>query len=122
TRAHMGKAETPATREASAERFPMMTATAALRGAQAGSPTMRIVYTVRVDGRPVMLSVSCEPAALTSGTPVMFPEEGPHAGKGVVERMAVVGQRITHAEETVTARPALAAEAERLDLRPGEIV
>lgn len=69
-----------------------------------------------------MLSVSWEPAALTSGTAVMFPEEGPHAGKGVVERMAVIGQQITHAEETVTARPALAAEAERLDIRPGGIV
>jgi GntR family transcriptional regulator len=52
----------------------------------------------------------------------MFPEEGPHAGKGVVERMAVIGQQITHAEETVTARPALASEAERLDMRPGGIV
>jgi hypothetical protein len=63
-----------------------------------------------------------EPAALTSGTAIMFPEEGPHAGKGVVERMAVIGQQITHAEETVTARPALASEAERLDMRPGGIV
>lgn len=36
---------------------------------------------------------------------------GPHAGKGVVKRMAVTGQQITHAEETVSARPALAAEA-----------
>ena len=30
--------------------------------------------------------------------------------------------QITHAEETVTARPALASEAERLDMRPGGIV
>ena len=52
----------------------------------------------------------------------MFPEEGPHAGQGVVERMAVIGQQITHAEETVTSRPALAAEADRLQIRPGSIV
>ncbi len=52
----------------------------------------------------------------------MFPEEGPHAGRGVVERMAVIGHHITHAEETVSARPALAAEAERLRIRPGAIV
>jgi GntR family transcriptional regulator len=52
----------------------------------------------------------------------MFSEEGPHAGKGVVERMAVIGQRITRAEETVAARPALASEAERLDMRPGGTV
>ena len=52
----------------------------------------------------------------------MFPEEGPHAGQGVVERMAVIGQHITHAEETVAARPALASEAGRLHIRPGAIV
>jgi GntR family transcriptional regulator len=52
----------------------------------------------------------------------MFPEEGPYAGRGVVERMAVIGQHITHAEETVSARPALAAVAERLRIRPGAIV
>jgi hypothetical protein len=36
--------------------------------------------------------------------------------------MAVIGQRITHAEEAVSARPALAAEAERLKIRPGATV
>jgi DNA-binding GntR family transcriptional regulator len=121
-RADMAAAGIPGTWESSTERVPMTPAIAARLGAQPDEPAMRTVYTFRGDGRPVMLSVSWEPAALTSGTPVMFPEEGPHAGKGVVERMAVIGQRITHAEETVTARPALAAEAERLDLRPGGIV
>ena len=36
--------------------------------------------------------------------------------------MAVISQRITHAEETVAARPALASEAERLGIRPGGTV
>ena len=36
--------------------------------------------------------------------------------------MAVIGQHVTHAEETVSARPALAAAAERLHIRPGAIV
>src|SRR5205823_449924 len=121
-RADMAAAGIPGTWESSTERVPMTPAIAARLGAQPDEPAMRTVYTFRGDGRPVMLSVSWEPAALTSGTPVMFPEEGPHAGKGVVERMAVVGQRITHAEETVTARPALASEAERLDMRPGSTV
>jgi UTRA domain-containing protein len=69
-----------------------------------------------------MLAESWEPAGLTTGTAIMFPEEGPHAGQGVVERMAVIGEHITHAEETVYARPALAAEAERLGTRPGAFV
>jgi DNA-binding GntR family transcriptional regulator len=36
--------------------------------------------------------------------------------------MAVIGQVITHAEETVAARPALVSEAERLGIRPGGTV
>jgi DNA-binding GntR family transcriptional regulator len=36
--------------------------------------------------------------------------------------MAVIGQVITYAEETVAARPALASEAERLRIRPGGTV
>ncbi len=34
----------------------------------------------------------------------------------------MISQRITHAEETVAARPALASEAERLGIRPGGTV
>jgi GntR family transcriptional regulator len=47
---------------------------------------MRTIYTFFGDGKPMTISVSWEPAALTTGTPVMLPEEGPRAGKGVVER------------------------------------
>lgn len=97
----------------------MTPAIAARLGAEPGDPAMRTIYTFLGDGKPVMLSVSWEPAALTTGTAILLPEEGPHAGQGVVERMAVIGQQITHAEETVAARPALASEAERLGIRPG---
>jgi DNA-binding GntR family transcriptional regulator len=88
----------------------------------AGDPAMQTRYTFLADDEPVTLSTSWEPLSLTEGTAVMFPEEGPHAGRGVVERMAAIGQEITHAEETVTARPALASEADRLSIRPGSIV
>jgi DNA-binding GntR family transcriptional regulator len=108
--------------ECSTERAPMTPAVAERLDATPGDPAMRTRYTFLSDGEPVMLSVSWEPGELTAGTPVMFPEEGPHAGRGVVERMAVIGQQITHAEETVSARPALAAEAERLRIRPGSAV
>lgn len=121
-RADMAEAGIPGTWESSTERIPMTPAIATRLGAGAGDPAMRTVYMFLGDGQPVTLSVSWEPAALTEGTPIMFPEEGPHAGQGVVERMAVIGQQITHAEETVAARPALASEAERLNIRPGGIV
>jgi DNA-binding GntR family transcriptional regulator len=108
--------------ESSTERAPMTPTIAARLNAQVGDPAFRTRYTFLSDGEPVMLSVSWEPAELTEGTPVMFPEEGPHAGRGVVERMTVIGQQITHAEETVSARPALAAEAALLKIRPGTTV
>jgi len=104
------------------ERAPMTPAVAERLSAQPGDPAMRTRYTYLADGEPVMLAESWEPAGLTTGTAIMFPEEGPHAGRGVVERMAVIGQHITHAEEAVSARPALAAEAERLRIRPGAVV
>lgn len=121
-RADMAAAGMPGTWESSTERAPMTPAVAARLGAQPGDPAMRTAYTFLGDGKPVMLSVSWEPAALTTGTAIMLPEEGPHAGKGVVERMASIGQRITLAEEVVSGRPALASEAERLGIRTGGAV
>jgi DNA-binding GntR family transcriptional regulator len=121
-RADMAAAGATGTWESSTERVPMTPAIAARLGAEPGDPAMRTVYTFLRDGEPVMLSASWEPASLTSGTAVMFPEEGPHAGKGVVERIAVIGHRITHAEEAVSARPALTSEAQRLRIRPGGTV
>jgi len=108
--------------ECSTERAAMTPAIADRLAMKAGDPAMVTRYTFLSDGEPVMLSVSWEPAELTEGTAVMLPEEGPHAGRGVIERMAVIGQQIVRAEETVTARPVLAAEAERLKLRTGATV
>ncbi|MEV7968521.1 UTRA domain-containing protein [Sphaerisporangium sp. NPDC088356] len=79
-------------------------------------------YVFRGDGEPVQLSSSWEPLALTRGTPVVLPEDGPHAGRGVVERMRQIGVNITHAAEAVSARQVLAEEASALDIAPGAIV
>lgn len=121
-RAEMGAAGHAGAWECSSENAGMTPAIAQRFGAEPGEPAMRTQYTFTADGEPVMLSVSWEPLELTSGTPVMFPEEGPHAGRGVVERMATIGQRIISAEEIVSARPALASEADRLNMRPGATV
>jgi GntR family transcriptional regulator len=83
---------------------------------------MRTEYVFTSDGEPVMLSTSYEPLDVTQGTPVMLPERGPLAGKGVTERMASIGQRIVTATEVVTARPVMQAEAERLRVSAGTIV
>ncbi|HEV2375432.1 MAG TPA: GntR family transcriptional regulator [Streptosporangiaceae bacterium] len=121
-RAGQAAAGREGTWECHSERAPMTPAVAEQLGAATGEPAMRTRYTFMADGEPVMLSESWEPLALTEGTPVMLPEEGPHAGRGVIERMQVIGQRITYAEEAVSARPALADEAERLGIRAGSTV
>lgn len=121
-RAEMGAAGRAGSWECSSERTAMTPAVADRLGAEPGDTAMRTRYTFTADGAPVMLSVSWEPLELTGGTPVTLPEEGPHAGRGVVERMAVIGQQITSAEEVVSARPALAAEAGRLNMRTGGTV
>lgn len=87
-----------------------------------GDAVMRTGYVFRADGEPVMLSTSYEPLDVTGDTAVVFPEEGPQAGRGVVERMAAIGWHITHAAEVVTARPVLAEEAESLRSPIGTVV
>ncbi len=52
----------------------------------------------------------------------MLPEDGPHAGQGVIARMAAIGHHITRAEEAVTARPVLADQASRLHIPLGTAV
>lgn len=87
-----------------------------------GERVMRTEYVFTSDGEPVMLSTSYEPLVLTEGTPIMLPERGPLAGRGVTERMASIGQRIIHATEIVSARPVTQDETERLSVTAGTIV
>ncbi|MCO6004457.1 GntR family transcriptional regulator [Actinoallomurus purpureus] len=87
-----------------------------------GAPVMRSDYVFTSDGEPVMISTSYEPLELTRDTPVMLPERGPHAGRGVRDRMAVIGQRIVTAAEVVTARPVTQDETTALNASAGTIV
>jgi DNA-binding GntR family transcriptional regulator len=83
---------------------------------------MRTDYVFTSDDEPVMLSTSWEPLDITQGTPVMLPERGPMAGRGVTDRMASIDQHVITATEVVTARPVMQAEAERLKVSAGTIV
>lgn len=85
----------------------------------AGDLCVRTDYTFTADTKPVMLSTSWEPMAVTGGTPVLAPEEGPLAGAGVVDRMASLGHHVTRAVEAVGSRPAHAPEAARLGIATG---
>ena len=87
-----------------------------------GAAVMRTRYVFTGDDEPVMLSTSYEPLELTRGTEVVLPEDGVHAGRGVVERMRIIGQHITQAGEIVTARPASSYEADQLRITRGGTV
>lgn len=80
---------------------------------------MRTSYLLTADSVPVQLAVSYEPLALTEGTPVLLPEQGAHAGRGVIARMGVVGVRVDQVTEEIAIRPSLAAEAAALAIPLG---
>lgn len=87
-----------------------------------GDPVMRTVYVYTADGEPVQRAVSWEPYALTRGTPIALPEDGPHAARGVKDRMAVIGITVTYRAEAIWSRGASVEEARDLGISPGAIV
>lgn len=70
----------------------------------------------------MQLSTSWEPYDLTAGTLVVLPEGGPHAGAGVVNRMAVIGVTVSHAVEQPEPRQATAEEASLLGIQKAALV
>lgn len=84
-----------------------------------GAKVMRTGYVFTADGEPTYLSTSWEPMALTLGTDILLPEDGPHAGRGVAERMAVIGHPPTRVDEEILPRTLTVAEGEQLRLHPG---
>ncbi len=84
-----------------------------------GEPVSRTRYTFYADGEPVQLSTQWEPLALTRGTPIEVPEEGPVGRDGVVARFDHIGIHVTHVQETVTARMPTPVEVRELVLSPG---
>lgn len=78
-------------------------------------------YLLRAEGEPVQLATSYEPAGLTAGTPVALPEQGPLAGRGVIERMRSIGVQIDDVTEEVSVRPSSQAEAAVLAVPAGAL-
>lgn len=95
---------------------------AARLGIGAGERCVRTVYEFLADGRPVQLSTSWELYELTAGTLVVLPEGGPHAGAGVVNRMAEIGVTVSHAVEQPEPRQATAEEASLLGIQKAALV
>ncbi|WP_328547746.1 GntR family transcriptional regulator [Streptomyces platensis] len=95
---------------------------AARLGIGEGDLCVRTVYEFLADGKPVQLSTSWEPYDLTAGTVVVLPEGGPHAGVGVVNRMAEIGIAVSHAVEQPEPRQANAEEASLLGIQKASLV
>jgi GntR family transcriptional regulator len=83
-------------------------------GIAPGDPVMETRYRFFADDRAMQLSRSWEPLAITRGTPVERPEQGPI--RGVIARMDHIGRYVDHVVEKVTARAATPDEIAQLDL------
>jgi DNA-binding GntR family transcriptional regulator len=93
-----------------------------LGGAAAAALVTATRYLMTADGQPVQLAISYEPAGLTEGTVVALPEQGPYAGRGVIERMRAIGIEVDQVSEDVAVRTCLLAEAAALALPAGSAV
>lgn len=118
-RAEMAAAGRRGSWRARSERLVAPPAIAQRLALAAGEPVMRTSYTFTADDAPTYLSTSWEPLSITLGTAIMLPEQGTHAGKGVVDRFDAIGVRITRATEELVPRALTIAEAEKLRLRSG---
>ncbi|MBK3568244.1 GntR family transcriptional regulator [Streptomyces sp. MBT62] len=79
-------------------------------------------YEFLADGQPVQLSESWEPMAITDGTPIVLPEMGPLAGKGVLQRMRSIGVTIETVVELPRPARATQAQANLLGISVGDLV
>lgn len=104
------------------EMVPAPAQAAARLGLAPGAIAVMTRYLMHADGEPVQLATSYEPADLTAGTAVALPEQGPLAGRGVVERMRSIGLEVDDVAEEVSARPARRMEASVLAVPSGALV
>jgi len=87
-----------------------------------GELTTMTRYLLSADGEPVQLATSFEPAQLTAGSQVALPEQGPLAGRGVMERMRSIGVDVDEVTEEVGVRLSSRADAAELSIQPGSPV
>lgn len=95
---------------------------AARLGIDEGELCVRTRYEFFADGMPVQLSESWESMAVTDGTPILLPESGPLAGRGVVERMRSIGVAVSHAIEVPRPSRANQEQANLLGISLGELL
>jgi DNA-binding GntR family transcriptional regulator len=88
----------------------------------AGELVTRTRYLLTADGSPVQLAVSYEPHLVNGQAVVPLPEEGPFAGRGVIERMREAGLEVDEVVEDISVRASAAEESALLRIPPGAAV
>lgn len=88
-------------------------------GIDEGDPVTETSYKINMGGEPVSMSLAWEPLAITGGTEIELPHEGPHAGKGIVPRFDAIGRRVDMEEEYLRARMPERHEIAQLKCPPG---
>lgn len=88
-------------------------------GVEVGEPVMRTDYVSTVNDRPVMLVYSHERLALTRGTLIERPEEGPFMTRGLVSRFTEIGLRPTLIKERTRSRMPRPSETSALLMERG---
>lgn len=118
-RAHMSEEGRVGSWEAHSEKSSAPASIAARLHIPEGAPVMRTDYVFLADRTRIHLSTSYEPLDLTQGTAIMLPEVGPHAGKGVADRMTLIGHAPAHVSHDAVPSTLTRTEAARLGLRAG---
>ncbi|MEU6236568.1 GntR family transcriptional regulator [Kitasatospora sp. NPDC047058] len=103
-------------------RVPAPEAIAERLGIGPGDPCVTTHYEFLAGGQPVQLSESWEPMAVTAGTPVVLPETGPLAGRGVVARMRSIGVLVRTVVERPRPAHATREQALLLGIGAGDLV
>ncbi|TYB56821.1 GntR family transcriptional regulator [Nonomuraea sp. PA05] len=88
-------------------------------GIDEGDPITETSYRISMGGEPVSMSLAWEPLAITAGTEIELPHEGPHAGKGIVPRFDAIGRHVDMEEEFLRARMPERHEIVQLKCPPG---
>ncbi|MGH8887085.1 MAG: GntR family transcriptional regulator [Egibacteraceae bacterium] len=88
-------------------------------GIEPGDPVTQTSYSIRMGGQPVSISLAWEPLAITDGTEIELPHEGPHAGRGIVPRFDAIDVHVDEVEEVLDIRMPTPAETRQLEIPAG---
>lgn len=83
-----------------------------------GDSVVATSYRVLIDGHQVSMSTSWEPLAITEGTPIEHPHEGPLGDSGLDARFGSIGWNLEQLEEHLFVRDPTPSEKVALNLAP----